>query len=101
MAWHGTQLDEPEWAEESHSLGMHIQGFAEEAEIYLIAHAGEEKLDFELPSPMAGRRWLRFVDTSLPGAEASREPGNEVELETQEQYTVGPQSVVILVSAEG
>jgi len=32
--------------------------------------------------------------------EASREPGEEVELENQEQYTVEPQSVVILVSAE-
>jgi len=100
LAWHGTELGEPDWSEESHSLGMHLQGFAEESEIYLIAHAGEETADFELPVPLEGRRWQRFVDTSLPGVEASREPGEEVELENQEQYTVEPQSVVILVSAE-
>ena len=101
LDWHGMKLDEPDWSEESRSLGMHLQGFAEESEIYLIAHAGNEEAVFELPEPLAGRRWQRFVDTSLAGAEASLEPGEEAELETQEQYTVGPQAVVILVSAEG
>jgi glycogen operon protein len=101
LTWHGTRLHAPDWSEASQSLGMHLQGQADEAEIYLIAHAGEDELEFELP-PLDGQlRWRRSVDTSLSGDPASCMPGSEVELEQQGRYPVGSRSVVVLVSFEG
>jgi glycogen operon protein len=52
---------------------------------------------FQLPRLPVGRRWRRFVDTSRPPGKEIVKPGKEVLLRDQEQMTVGPRSVVILV----
>jgi glycogen operon protein len=99
LTWHGPRLHEPDWSEESQSLGMHLQGQTDEAEIYLVAHAGQVAREFELPPLRGTACWQRFIDTSLPGDEASCAPGSECLPERQDSYLVGPQSVVVLVSS--
>ncbi len=99
LTWHGTRLDLPDWSEASQSLGMYLQGQAEESHIYLVAHAGREAQSFELPPLSEGLCWRRFVDTSRQGDAASCEPGSEADIERQDHYPVGPQSVVVLVSS--
>jgi hypothetical protein len=76
---------------------MHLQGQPGEAEIYLIAHAGKDDADFNLPGPVERPAWRRFVDTALPAGEASTIPGQEPVLEDREIYPVKKNSVVVLV----
>ncbi len=99
LTWHGTRLNQPDWSKRSHSLGMHLQGLADEAEIYLIARAADTPATFALPQPGKGNQWRRFVDTALSAQEASSVPGQEVPLGDAHSYRVKKQSVVVLVSS--
>jgi pullulanase/glycogen debranching enzyme len=97
LTWHGPQLFKVDWSEQSRSLGMHLQGLQDEAEIYLIAHAATAAQAFVLPPLANGRQWRRFVDTAL--APASQAPGGEPVLANQATYAVAGESVVVLVGA--
>jgi glycogen operon protein len=97
LTWHGPQLFMVDWSERSRSLGMHLQGVRDEAEIYLIAHAETQQQAFALPPLGGGRRWRRFVDTAAEPA--SHEPGAEPTVDDQSRYLVAGDSVVVLVGA--
>jgi isoamylase len=98
VAWHGTRLGEPDWSDESRTLGMHLLGSNGDEPIYLFANAHWEPCPFELPRPGAGRRWRRFVDTTLGPPEDALEPGAEKALPSGRTYAAGPRSVVVLVA---
>ena len=97
LAWHGTRLGQVDWSDNSHSLGMHLQGHSDEAEIYLITHAAEDDVDFSLPTSEKQAPWRRFVDTALLSGQSSCVPGEEPEVVDQQSYRVQGRSVVVLV----
>ena len=97
LTWHGFELNQPDWSETSHSLAMHLQGQADEAEIYLIAHASQDSVAFSLPVSDSETPWQRFVDTALAAEQPSCVPGEEVEIPDQQSYQVQGHSVVVLV----
>jgi glycogen operon protein len=97
LTWHGFRLHTPDWSETSQSLAMHLQGTADEAEIYLVAHASAKASAFALPDKGNNKPWRRFVDTSLIAEDPSCPPGEEVALQDQKGYLVAGQSVVVLV----
>ena len=97
LTWHGFRLHDPDWSETSKSLAMHLQGTANEAQIYLIAHASTKATEFTLPDASNNKPWRRFVDTSLTAEGPSCYPGEEVALQDQSGYRVASQSVVVLV----
>jgi isoamylase len=97
LTWHGFRLHEPDWSETSQSLSMHLQGTADEAQIYLIAHASTKAAEFALPEASNNKPWRRFVDTSLTVEGPSCSPAEEVALQDQKGYRVAGQSVVVLV----
>jgi glycogen operon protein len=101
IAWHGFELEKPDWSRESRSLAMQLeQGDAADADrIYLIANADWEGHGFQLP-PLPGHRWHRFVDTSQPPPRDISEPGLEEALPDQGHIAMGPRSVVVLVGRE-
>jgi glycogen operon protein len=85
--WHGVRLGQPDWAWHSHSLAMHlcqINEIGEPDNVYVIANAWSEALDFELPP---GIGWIQSVDTALPESEG------EV---AGRMYHVEPHSIVVL-----
>ena len=94
LTWHGPQLFKVDWSDQSRSLGMHLQGLKDEAEIYLIAHAAPAAQVFILPPLAKGRLWRRFVDTALQPA--SNTPGEEPVLANQASYAVSGDSLVVL-----
>jgi len=98
LTWHGYELNRPDWSKTSRSLGMHLQGQPDEAEIYLIVHAAEEAAVFSLPSQTRQKPWRRFIDTALEGGQASCALGEEAEIADQLSYQVQGHSVVVLVS---
>jgi glycogen operon protein len=75
---------------------MHLLAADGDEAIYLIANAHWEARTFELPKPLPGTAWRRFVDTSLPPGDDAREPGAEVSV-AGGRYDAFPRSVVVLV----
>jgi glycogen operon protein len=65
--WHGTKLNQPDWAMWSRSLALTADIRAQQLKIYLILNAYWEPLDFELPAVDGGQEksWRRWIDTAL------------------------------------
>jgi glycogen operon protein len=99
--WHGTRLYQADWSPESRALALELRGTGDRdgaEHIFIIANAYWDRLRFELPG-LDGRRWLRFLDTSLEPPRDICDVGHELPLDDGRSYTVGGRSVVVLVGA--
>ena len=79
--------------------GKHAKnGTVEDNTIYTAINTYWDALPFELPAPPEGQRWHLFANTSMPSTQDICEPGNEVELDDQNQIMAGGRSVIVLVA---
>jgi glycogen operon protein len=98
-AWHGVRANQPDWSDDSHSIGFTVDLGGVQGCLHLILNAYWESLDFELPQvgDEGESRWCRWIDTArlspddiVPWREAVPvEDGN---------YRVEARSVVALVT---
>ena len=67
LKWHGVNLGEPDWREDSHSLALTAWTLSRRVAFHLMINAWREPLAFELPpaGDLPGGRWRRWIDTSL------------------------------------
>ncbi len=98
VTFHGFKLSQPDWGEESRSLAMHLRGGGRDTDLFLIAHAADERRLFELPAAGEARRWCRVIDTSQTSPGDIAEAGRESPLDACAEYAVAPRSVVLLLS---
>jgi len=99
-AWHGVQLHQPDWSQQSHSLAFSAKVPEDNLSFHLIFNAYWEPLEFELPAEMhaAGHPWRRWIDTSLESPDDIQDwPAAPVV--TGRTYRAGPRSVVVLIAA--
>jgi len=97
VTWHGTKLNSPGWDDPNgRTLGVTLAGFAGDTDIHMMLNMHWESLDFELP-PVAGRTWLKAVDTSQPPPLDVADFGGEPTVAAN-AYTVQGRSVVVLVN---
>ncbi|XZE45205.1 glycogen debranching protein GlgX [Pirellulaceae bacterium SH467] len=96
-AWHGVKLHEPDWGENSHSIAFGAEIHDEKLLFHLILNGYWEPLDFELPLPVEGAPWRRWVDTSLASPD-DIVPWESAPPVTDSSYRAGPRSVVMLYS---
>lgn len=97
-AWHGVNLDQPDWSDWSHAVAFGAEIPEHGLLIHMILNAYWEPLEFELPLVSGGAdAWRRWIDTAL-------EPPNEI-VEWQaappvhgRTYHAGPRSVVVLAA---
>ena len=97
LDWHGTQLREPDWGYNSHSLAFTVRG--RRGLFHVIFNAYWKKLDFELP-PTAEQgltAWQRIIDTSLDSPEDYCEI-DTAPLVVSKNYPVAARSMVVLVA---
>ncbi|HYA63217.1 MAG TPA: glycogen debranching protein GlgX [Candidatus Sulfotelmatobacter sp.] len=101
-AWHGVQLNRPDWGGHSHSLALSTELPGENLALFLIMNAFREPLNFELPQTRNNRpiQWRRWIDTflELPNDIV---PWEEPQPVSGLTYPAGPRSVVVLMSAPG
>jgi len=66
-AWHGVELDRPDWRDDSHSIAFTVEMRRDGMLVHVILNAYWEPLDFELPpvAEGAGGHWRRWIDTAL------------------------------------
>lgn len=96
IAWHGTELDAPNWhATYCRQLAFTLGGrSADEPALHVMMNTGEAPLDFELPQ-LADGHWCRAVDTFLSSPQEILEPAAQPRVTTA-LYRVAPRSVVVL-----
>ena len=95
LRWHGTQLYQPDWGDDSHSIMMEMKDPETQLKMLIILNAFWEPLEFELPEPPHGK-WLRFADTAQNEGDDIYEAGKAGQYYTQ-KYTAEARSTVILV----
>jgi isoamylase len=97
VTWHGTKLNSPGWTDsQARALGFTLAGFEGQPDIHVMMNMYWDALDMEVPR-IAGRRWARAVDTSLPSPADIANPGAEM-LFNDPTYRVNGRSIVVLVN---
>jgi glycogen operon protein len=97
IEWHGVALNQPDWADHSHSVAFTMRSIRGRFLLHLMLNAYWEALTFELPSAPAESvdRWRRCLDTAAePPGDISR--WTEAPAVTTNSYTVQARSVVVL-----
>jgi glycogen operon protein len=97
ITWHGLQLNDPDWGEDSHSLAFELMHEASGEHIDILLNAYWKPLQFELPATGSGRVWRRLIDTSLDSPRDISSSPLAV-LTEQKSYVCQARSSVVLVS---
>jgi glycogen operon protein len=99
LAWHGVNLNQPDWGESSRSIAFTVEIREEKLLFHVILNAYWQPLDFELPrlDCVGENLWRRWIDTALDS------PHDILEWETAESvpgytYRAESRSVVMLIS---
>jgi isoamylase len=95
IAWHGVNLWQPDWGNNSHGLALGADMRLAGLKLHLIMNAYWEPLDFELPLAEGGRTWRRWIDTSLDSPD-DIVPWQDAPTFTDRAYRAAPRSVVVL-----
>ncbi len=68
IQFHGTSLNQPDWADNAHSLALTARAPESGLALNVMINAYWESLEFELPPLPEGQPqvWHRWLDTSLP-----------------------------------
>jgi isoamylase len=93
--WHGVQLGEPDWGQNSHSLAFELVNPDQGEHLYAILNAYWKALEFELPQPPVGFTWLRVVDTALDSPDDFSDPPVPLS-KGQDTYIARPRSLILL-----
>src|SRR5262249_42013392 len=91
IRWHGTDWAPPGWGDaDARALACTLDG-----DVQVLMNMYWEPLAFQLPS-IPDRRWVRAIDTALPGPDDIAEPGTEQAIDAS-TYLVSGRSIVVLV----
>lgn len=99
VTWHGIQLNEPDWGENSRTLAYTLRHPISGEHLCVLMNFYWEPLDFELMPLPAPERWHRIVDTSLPSPADFTEMGEAAVVEA-DHYRVPARTVVLLMTRE-
>lgn len=97
IVWHGVELEEPDFGDNSHSLAFTLYHPDHQEELHIMLNSFWKPLFFELPKPLSGMTWHRVIDTYLqPGADI-RLPNKAPEI-VHDHYRVQARSAVVLMA---
>ena len=100
IRWHGVRLDQPDWADHSHTLAFTAEGLTGAWRFHVVLNAYTEPLAFELPPPAGpGRKglWRRLIDTFRDSPDDFLEWAEAPAVEDP-TYTVQPHSVAVFAA---
>jgi len=101
ITWHGIELNQPDWGEDSHVIAFMIDGAKGETgaekddnNLYLAINGHWNEHHFQLPPNQKGKKWYVSVNTGLKKSHFTK--GFEKSLGKQ-TLRVHPRSIVILI----
>lgn len=97
LDWHGVELGEPDWGDQSHTLAFTVRG--RRGLFHIIFNAYWKPLEFELPPTVEQglTSWRRVIDTALDSPEDFCEP-EAAPVVYSDIFDVSARSVVVLVA---
>jgi glycogen operon protein len=98
LTWHGVQLDQPDWGNNSHSVALDGELETNGLRFYLMLNAYWKPLEFALPKPKGTASWRRWIDTSLDSPQ-DIVPWESAPTVAENPYRVEPRTVVMLFSS--
>lgn len=102
LQWHGVLPFQPDWSDNSHSIGVLVYWGTYSIYAYVFVNAYWEDLSIELPPPPKGVRksWYPVVDTSRnPPQDAVMSAFNYRRYMAGDKVKVKARSIIMLVSA--
>jgi len=107
ITWFDASGKIPGWDNIGYCMAMRMDGSKSEIladkddnDFFIMFNAGNKKETFSVCPPLAGKRWVRAVDTALHSPEDILLPGTEKELLNPNRYVVQARSMVILISKQ-
>ena len=106
ITWHGQRAWYVDWSAESQCLafllcGRHAKGgTVDDNSVYVAMNMNWQMHGFQLPKLSDYMAWFVFANTDAQSPFDIWEVGKEVKLVNQEEFLVGPRSVVILVGKD-
>lgn len=97
LVWHGTELGEPDWSEDSLILAFSLQDPSAKEYLHVMFNAYWESLDFELPPLAQNQQWYRVIDTTIPLSKTVCDL-EAVTLIKTPKYSVQARSCVVLIA---
>jgi glycogen operon protein len=96
-AWHGVQLNQPDWGDASHSIAFTAELREDRMLVHLILNAYCEPLEFELPQAWGTKTlaWQRWIDTAEPSPQ-DIVPWQSAPTIPSTPYCAASRSVVVL-----
>jgi glycogen operon protein len=101
IQWHGVQLNNPDWGEDSHSLAVTIQSLSGTEVFHLMLNAYSEPLEFKIPSLEKKKysAWRRILDTGQESPEEVLDWVN-APVVRKTKYRAIPYSIVLLAALQ-
>lgn len=97
IVWHGVKIGQPDWSASSHSIAFTIRSLREKMEYHFMINAFSESLRFQLPIPISGKLWERWIDTSLDSPDDICHWHHAYPIKENE-YDVNAYSIVVLIN---
>jgi len=105
ISWFDEDGDTPNWDDIGPCLAFRMDGShadiladRDDNDFFIMFNGSEKALNFKVCEPMAGKKWVRAVDTGLPSPNDILKSGEEIVLENPYAYPVKEKSMVILIS---
>ncbi len=90
ITWHGTELNEPDWSKNSHTLGFEYHFPEKKERILVLMNMYWDKLTFEIPKEIYGK-WNLQVDTSQDNSDTC------TLLDANKKITLESRSIIVLI----
>ncbi len=96
--WHGIELNQPDWSDDSHSIALDASLRQERLRIYYMLNAYWKPLLFKLPALSERKHWQRWIDTSLESPQDIHDWTQAPRI-AEYEYHVESRSVVLLYTS--
>ncbi|MBU0937016.1 MAG: glycogen debranching protein GlgX [Spirochaetes bacterium] len=104
ISWYDEKGRVPEWGKLNHQLAARIDGTRadiaadrDDSDFFIMFNSGSTASSFILGPSAEGKEWYRLIDTGRDSPADFMESGQEADLVSQREYTVGPHCLVLLV----
>jgi isoamylase len=101
ITWHGTNLGQLDWRNESHSLSFTLHRPESGDHLHIMLNAHWQPLTFELPPLPFDEHWYRVVDTAQPSPDDFCDPGAMPPVYGIRYQVEARSSVILLAGKEG
>lgn len=97
ITWHGLQLGQPDWGEDSHSIAFSLCHPQANEHLHVMLNSYWKPLTFHLPPLDCGQHWHQVIDTARPSPEDIFGSGG-AQLISSGTYQVRDRASVVLVA---